>query len=91
MKSEPNEKLMQKQLDQLRAMVDELTDFIEDVEKGEIILLEGRMTREINSGSHDEMPINELWINMEYLPKKKPPDLSDEIDVCAQMANQGRK
>lgn len=91
MKSEPNEKLMQKQLDQLRAMVDELTDFIEDVEKGEIILLEGRMTREINSGSYDEMPINELWINMEYLPKKKPPDLSDEIDVCAQMANQGRK
>lgn len=91
MKSEPNEKLMQKQLDQLRAMVDELNEFIEDVEKGEIILLEGRMTREINSGSHDEMPINELWINMEYLPKKKPPDLSDEIDVCAQMANQGRK
>ena len=91
MKSEPNEELMQKQLDQLHVMVDELNEFIEDVEKGEIILLEGRMTREINSGSHDERPINELWINMEYLPKKKPPDLSDEIDVCAQMANQGRK
>lgn len=91
MKSEPNEKLMQKQLDQLRAMVDELNEFIEDVEKGEIILLEGRMTREINSGSHDEMPINELWINMEYLPRKKPPDLSDEIDVCAQMANREHK
>lgn len=91
MKSEPNKELTQKQLDQLHAMVDELNEFIEDVEKGEIILLEGRMTREINSGSHDEMPINELWINMEYLPKKKPPDLSDEIDVCAQMANQGRK
>lgn len=91
MKSEPNEELTQKQLDQLHAMVDELNEFIEDVEKGEIILLEGRMTREINSGSYDEMPINELWINMKYLPKKKPPDLSDEIDVCAQMANQGRK
>lgn len=91
MKSESNEELIQKQLDQLHAMVDELNEVIEDVQKGEIILLEGRMTCEINSGSHDERPINELWINMEYLPKKKPPDLSDEIDVCAQMANQGRK
>jgi hypothetical protein len=91
MKSEPNEKLMQKQLDQLRAMVDELTDFIECVENDEVRLLEGRMTREINTGRHDEMPINELWITIEYLPRKKPPDLSDEIDVCAQMANRERK
>ena len=92
MKSESNnEKVKQKQLDQLDAMRYSLNAFIEQVENDEVIVIEGRMTNEINTGSFQEIPGNELWINIEYIPRKKPPDLSDEIDVCAQMANQGRK
>lgn len=91
MKTEPKNDLKQKQLEQLDAMRQSLNEFISQVENEEVSISDGRMTREVNMGSYDEMPLNEFYIRIEYLPKKKPPDLSDEIDVCAQMANWERK
>ncbi|MFL2104141.1 hypothetical protein [Mycobacteroides abscessus] len=59
------------QLEQLNAMRKELNLFIESFEKDEVILLDGRMTNEINTGNKEEQHHNELWISIEFLPIKE--------------------
>lgn len=59
--------LKQLKLEQLKAMKDELTHFIDIFEKGKVVILEGRMTNEMMTGSAEERPTNELYINIEYI------------------------
>lgn len=59
------------QLDQLNTIRESLDSFIASFEKDEVILLDGRMTNEINTGNKEEQHHNELWISIEFLPVKE--------------------
>ena len=54
-------------LEQLHAMQFELDSFIDLFEQDKVIILEGRLTNEINTGNNEERPANELYINIEYI------------------------
>ena len=58
------------QLEQLKAMREALNNFIDLFEQEGVVILDGRMTNEIMTGNSEERPMNELYINIEYI---KPP------------------
>lgn len=59
------------QLDQLKDMREALDSFVESFEKDEVIILDGRMTNEINTGNKEQPHQNELYISIEFLPVKE--------------------
>lgn len=64
------------QLYQLHEMHRALGGLIESYENDEIIVLDGRMNNEINAGSNEDAPGNELYISIDFVPNKlkKPPE-----------------
>lgn len=66
----------QNQLDQLYEMHRNLGGLIEAFKNDEIVILDGRMNNEINTGNNEERHYNELYISIDFVPNKlkKPPE-----------------
>lgn len=59
------------QLDQLKDMRNELDALIDSFERDQVVVLDGRMTNEINTGNKEQPHQNELYISIEFLPVKE--------------------
>lgn len=78
------------QLDQLNSMRSALNSFIESFKNDEVVLLDGRMSNEINTDIQFIFVSFLIVTSIDFIPKE-PSKIDEQIDICAEMTNRERK